>query len=43
MGHSVETHPAAYSRWCGDDVVADAFARAEQRLARGQRAQSSEM
>ena len=43
MGHSVETHLAAYSRWCGDDVVDDAFARAEQRLARGQRAQSSEL
>ena len=43
MGHSVETHLAAYSRWCGDDVVADAFARAEQRLARGQRAHSSEI
>lgn len=35
MGHSVETHLAAYSRWCGDDVVDDAFAKAEQRLARG--------
>jgi hypothetical protein len=23
---------AAYSRWCGDDVVDDAFAKAEQRL-----------
>jgi len=43
MGHSVETHLAAYSRWCGDDVVDDAFAKAEQRLARGQRAQSSEL
>ena len=28
MGHSVETHLAAYSRWCGDDVVDDAFNRA---------------
>ena len=35
MGHSVQTHLAAYSRWCGDDVVDDAFAKAEQRL--GQR------
>jgi integrase len=43
MGHSVETHLAAYSRWCGDDVVDDAFAKAEQRLARGQRDQSSEL
>jgi|688.fasta_scaffold11577_15 integrase len=34
MGHSVQTHLAAYSRWCGDDVVDDAFARAEQRLGR---------
>jgi integrase len=32
MGHSVQTHLAAYSRWCGDDVVDDAFARAEQRI-----------
>jgi antitoxin StbD len=31
MGHSVQTHLAAYSRWCGDDVVDDAFAKAEQR------------
>jgi integrase len=41
MGHSVETHLAAYSRWCGDDVVDDAFAKAEQRLSHGQRARSS--
>lgn len=41
MGHSVQTHLAAYSRWCGDDVVDDAFARAEQRLGQGLRAQSS--
>jgi hypothetical protein len=41
MGHSVQTHLAAYSRWCGDDMVDDAFAKAEQRLAHGQRAQSS--
>ena len=41
MGHSVQTHLAAYSRWCGDDVVDDAFAKAEQRLAHGLRAQSS--
>jgi hypothetical protein len=26
MGHSVQTHLAAYSRWCGDDVVDDASA-----------------
>ncbi|MFN9941840.1 MAG: hypothetical protein ACK56I_20425, partial [bacterium] len=32
MGHSVQTHLAAYSRWCGDDVVDEAFAKAEQRL-----------
>jgi integrase len=32
MGHSVQTHLAAYSRWCGDDVVDDAFAKAEQRF-----------
>ncbi|MCS5697593.1 hypothetical protein NZK32_00845 [Cyanobium sp. FGCU-52] len=32
MGHSVQTHLAAYSRWCGDDVVDDAFTKAEQRL-----------
>ena len=32
MGHSVETHLAAYSRWCGDDVVDDAFAKAARRL-----------
>jgi integrase len=28
MGHSVQTHLAAYSRWCGDDVVDAALARA---------------
>jgi antitoxin StbD len=28
---AVQTHLAAYSRWCGDDVVDDAFAKAEQR------------
>ena len=32
MGHSVQTHLAIYSRWCGDDVVDDAFAKAELRL-----------
>jgi hypothetical protein len=32
MGPSVQTHPAAYSRWCGDGVVNDALAKAEQRL-----------
>ncbi len=41
MGHSVQTHLAAYSRWCGDDVVDDAFAKAEQRLGQGLRAQSA--
>ena len=35
MGHSVQTHLAAYSRWCGDDVVDDAFARAALRLDSG--------
>ena len=35
MGHSVETHLAAYSRWCGDDVVDDAFAKAARRLEPG--------
>lgn len=34
MGHSVETHLAAYSRWCGDDVVDDAFSKAAQRLSK---------
>ena len=28
MGHSVQTHLAAYSRWCGDDVIEDAFNKA---------------
>jgi integrase len=32
MGHSVETHLAAYSKWCGDDVVDDAFEKAASRL-----------
>jgi hypothetical protein len=32
MGHSVQTHLAAYSRWCGDDVVDDALTKAAQRL-----------
>jgi integrase len=41
MGHSVQTHLAAYSRWCGDDVVDDAFAKAEQRLGQGLRDHSS--
>jgi hypothetical protein len=35
MGHSVETHLAAYSKWCGDDVVDDAFAKAARRLEPG--------
>jgi integrase len=34
MGHSVETHLAAYSKWCGDEVVDDAFERAATRLGR---------
>ena len=34
MGHSVETHLASYSKWCGDDVVDDAFERAARRLGR---------
>lgn len=34
IGHSVETHLAAYSRWCGDDVVDYAFERAAKRLGR---------
>ena len=41
MGHSVQTHLAAYSRWCGDDVVDDAFSKAERRLGEGLRAHSS--
>jgi hypothetical protein len=32
MGHSLQTHLAAYSRWCGDDVVDDTFAKAERRF-----------
>jgi hypothetical protein len=32
MGHSVQSHLAAYSRWCGDDVVDDAFAKTGSRL-----------
>ena len=34
MGHSVETHLASYSKWCGDEVVDDAFERAARRLGR---------
>ena len=34
VGH-YQTHLSAYSRWCGDEVVDDAFAKAEQRLAQG--------
>jgi integrase len=34
MGHSVETHLSSYSKWCGDDVVDDAFERAAKRLGR---------
>lgn len=32
MGHSVQTHLSAYSRWCGDDVVDDAFIKAAKRI-----------
>lgn len=32
MGHSLETHLAAYSRWIGDDEVDAAFERASQRM-----------
>jgi integrase len=32
MGHSLETHLAAYTRWIANDEVDDAFARAAQRL-----------
>ena len=32
MGHSVQTHLSAYSRWCGDDVVDEAFIRAAKRM-----------
>ena len=32
MGHSVQTHLAAYSRWCGDDVVDDALANASSKF-----------
>jgi integrase len=32
MGHSLQTHLAAYSRWCGDDVVDQAFEKAERRI-----------
>ena len=32
MGHSVQTHLAAYSRWCGDDVVDVAFMEAAKKL-----------
>ena len=35
VGHSVQTHLAAYSHWSWDDVVVDAFALAEQRLGQG--------
>jgi hypothetical protein len=41
MGHSVQTHLAADSGWCGDDVVDDAFAKAEQRLSGERRNTSS--
>jgi integrase len=32
MGHSVETHLAAYSRWCSEATVDDAFEKARARL-----------
>jgi hypothetical protein len=32
MGHTVETHLAAYSKWCGDEVVDDAFDKAARLL-----------
>jgi len=32
MGHSAETHLAAYSKWCGDDGVDDAVEKAASRL-----------
>jgi hypothetical protein len=32
MGHSVQTHLAAYSRWCGDGVVDVAFMEAAKKL-----------
>jgi hypothetical protein len=34
MGHSLETHLASYSKWCGDDVVDTAFQQAASRLDR---------
>ena len=34
MGHSLETHLASYSKWCGDDVVDTAFQQAATRLER---------
>ena len=34
MGHSVAIHYAAYSRWCGDEVVDGAFAKAARLLAK---------
>ncbi len=33
MGHSAKTHLDAYSKWCGDDVVDDAFERPRHVLA----------
>lgn len=38
MGHSLETHLAAYSRWIGDDEVDAAFERASQRMEQDLRA-----
>ncbi len=40
MGHSVQTHLAAYSRWCGDDVVDDAFAKAAHRFSESTQTQA---
>ena len=34
MGHCLETHLAAYSKWCGDDVIDTAFKQAASRLGR---------
>ena len=38
MGHSLETHLAAYSRWIGDDEVDAAVERASQRMEQDLRA-----
>ena len=41
MGHSLETHLAAYSRWIGDDEVDVAFEQASRQLERDPRPGSS--